>query len=179
MSWKINLAKMLSIGRNGESTNEMTGRPIVHSGTISSFWPRYSPLGVDDLFQWPKDMTGHIGDGVLGPAMSQFLEVLEEWLQRLKHPCSFDRLEVEAWAKDPQRGSLFVFTVEDSLFEQALEVCNVRLRDVAGDFLDVLLPQGLSKIGNDVGRHRRKSVAFGPLVKAKLQGGVIFLLDYR
>jgi hypothetical protein len=88
-------------------------------------------------------------------------------------------LEVEAWAKDPQRGSLFVFTVEDSLFEQALEVCNGRLRDVAGDFLDVLLPQGLSKIGNDVGRHRRKSVAFGPLVKAKLQGGVIFLLDYR
>jgi hypothetical protein len=28
MRWKINLAKMLGIGRNGESTKEMMGRPL-------------------------------------------------------------------------------------------------------------------------------------------------------
>jgi hypothetical protein len=30
MSWKINLAKMLSIGRNGESTKEMMGWPLLN-----------------------------------------------------------------------------------------------------------------------------------------------------
>ena len=71
---------------------------------------------------------------------------------------------------------MFVFTVEDRAIKQALEGGDGRFCDVAGDLFDVLLPQGLSKIRNDVGRHRRKSVALGPLVKAKPQGGMVVLL---
>ena len=59
---------------------------------------------------------------------------------RCIHEGGFDRLEVKAWTKDPQRGSLLVCTMEDSFVEPALEFCNGRFRDVASDLFDVLLP---------------------------------------
>ena len=47
-------------------------------------------------------------------------------------------LHIQAWAKNPERGCLFVLAVKDGTIERSLKACHV-----IGNLLRVLLPQGL------------------------------------
>ena len=66
-------------------------------------------------------------------------------INRLKDRSVLNGLNVEtSWAEDSKWRGLLIFTVEDGTFKRLLEAIDWRFRDVAGDLLRVLLPQGLN-----------------------------------
>ena len=54
----MSLARILSMGRNGESTKEMMGRPLE---ILSFVLPECSRMGVDGQSPLPRDRLCHVG----------------------------------------------------------------------------------------------------------------------
>ena len=57
ISWKITRARMLSMGLNGESTNEMMD---IQQYTVSSSWPHCRRKTIDDQFQASIGTSSHM-----------------------------------------------------------------------------------------------------------------------
>lgn len=57
ISWKITRARMLSMGLNGESTNEMMD---IQQYTVSSSWRECSRKTIDDQFQASMGTSSHM-----------------------------------------------------------------------------------------------------------------------
>ena len=70
---------MLSIGRKGESTNEMIW--VDRSESLSFVLPEYNQLEVVGRSRLPKDKLCHAVDGVIRPTMSQWRMVQQEVVQ--------------------------------------------------------------------------------------------------